>query len=119
MEHIMELINSNELEIIAFYPYTSIVINRLMEENHNYETKEAEFLQRFGSAMITKLNNEHPTIKWDNKVVIEFRVKNDIIGSKKQSSLFLGWKDNKWSLGLGMWQPDDFTAKYNKIFIEV
>jgi len=32
------------------------------------------------------------------------------------SALYVGYKDNVVSIGMGVWQPDDYTKKYNKTF---
>lgn len=107
-------LSEKEIELVAFYPYTSIVINKLVATNVNREREEDRDFILFANMVKNKMIIQQRDVMWDNKVVIEFRVKNNITTHNKVSSLFLGWKDGAWSLGLGMYQPfsNKESAKY-------
>jgi hypothetical protein len=105
---------AENFEIVAYYPYTSIVTNTILSQSHNYETPEHLFIQKFADEIkaqwLEKLN------VWDNKVVIEVREKRTKTHEKmfnRCSSFFIGYKDNIISIGLGMYQPDSYTSNGN------
>lgn len=95
--------NLEDYEIVAFYPYTSCVVTRILSQNHNYKTEEHDFLGRFGNAVLEQAiamgcHN-------DNKIVIELKYKHsDFI--LKHSNIFVGHYDNIWSIGLGVHQDE-------------
>lgn len=56
-------------------------------------------------------------IKNDNKIVIELRLKKDkfITDFIILGSIFLGSYDGRINLGIGVYQPDTYTQKYNQV----
>lgn len=103
-----------DYEVVAFYPYTSCVVTRILTQSHNYKTIEHDFLEVFGNAALAKAIEKgcHD----DNKIVIELkRKKLDVI--LKHSNIFVGHYDGLWSIGLGLYQ-DEWLQKNgaNKYF---
>lgn len=85
---------------VKFYPYTSIVMFTLLSQNHNYKTEEHDFLEILGNEI--KQLVEQRNIYWDNKVVIECKLKHLYPDQKATSSIFIGKYDGKWFVGLGV-----------------
>ena len=108
------IIESPNIVVEAFYPYTSIVTMRIAETNINYSKDTDELLQELLAKVRTALEEQLPQARWDNKVVIAFKAKAGFTAPYEEAStLYLGWKDNLIHLGLGMYQPDTYTWKYN------
>lgn len=106
------LLLQQDYQILAFYPYTSITFNRILQQNYNYKTEEHDLLEEFWNKMWKKA--EDLGCHFDNKIVLE--IKPTIKG--KHSSLFLGRKDGLISLGLSMTQDEWLEElKRNKYFI--
>lgn len=101
----------DSFKIVGYYPYTSFVSMRLLEQNHNYKTEEHDFLNEIGMCVRDKI--ESLDLRWDNKVVIELEHINTLNCYFKESNIFIGWCDGNWSLGLGVWQPDSYTKNLN------
>lgn len=91
------------LQPIKFYPYTSRVINRVLTQNHNYKTEEADFLEDLGNKLKTVIVSQG--IYWDNKVVIECKLTNTAQKSTC-GNIFIGKYDNLWSVGFGVMSDD-------------
>ena len=105
--HTLEfLFRSERFKIVAFYPYTSIVQDRLIEEDTGSETFFTKFANDIKSRAIEL------GCQWDNKVVVEIQP----IGKEQVSSLFIGYKDCIICAGLSLWQPDSYTKQFNKYF---
>ena len=107
------LTSSKSFDCVAFYPYTSIVIHRIAETNvvfktHQEYTQEENVLLAFYDAVCEKLAIDIPTARLENKIVIEIRLKMDSLASyaKGFGSLFVGYKDNNVSVGLGYFQDE-------------
>jgi len=100
-------LKADRFEIVAFYPYTSIVQNRILSQNHNYQTEEHEFLKEFHDGILNQAKTMG--IPEDNKVAYELKYKMDpSVKDYTMSNMFLGYKDNIISLGLVVWQPDGY-----------
>lgn len=100
-------LKADRFEIVAFYPYTSVVQNRILSQNHNYQTEEHEFLNEFHAEILKQA--DAMSIPQDNKVAYELKYKIDpSVKDYSISNLFLGYKDNIVSLGLAVWQPDGY-----------
>ena len=104
-------LKADYFDIIAFYPYTSIVHMRLLEQNHNYKTEEHDFIQSFADEIWVKA--EELGCKRDNKIVVEIKSKVLKDCFNINSSLFVGWHDGQISIGLSMYQPDSWTKENN------
>lgn len=110
------LLSYDEYEIVAFYPYTSIVTNRLVETNINYSQDTDELLEQLLMQVRHSLSAQLPQARWDNKVVIAFKIPALLkLQQEASSTLFLGSKDGMIHLGLGMYQPDSYTHNHNLI----
>lgn len=93
-------------DVVAFYPYTSVISNRILEQSHNYKTEEHDFIQKFADDIKSKA--EELDCEWDNKVVVEIQLRKSKLYNeqRKDSNLFVGYYDGKISIGLGVWLPD-------------
>lgn len=110
--HLIDFIN-DEFKVVAFYPYTSVVLCRFMEQSHNCKTEIDEDLDKFFSKYMEIAKKMGA--QFDNKVAIELVPKYELVnvGFEKKCHLFLGKYDGKVSVGLGLYQPDSWTKKYN------
>lgn len=97
---------------VAFYPYTSLVSNRILEQNHNYQVKDHDFIQKFGDECLELAVKAGA--KMDNKVVVELKYINENRHFTKVSNLFVGKYDGIICIGLGVWQPDEYVKQYNQ-----
>lgn len=115
IKNIENFLKLDNFDIVAFYPYTSVVIGRILEQNHNYETEEANLLTSFFNEVLKEFPKYN--IKNDNKIVVELRLKKDnfAVNFIKVGSIFLGYYDNKITLGIGVYQLDNYTQKYNQV----
>jgi len=100
-------------KIVAFYPYTSIICNKILGQDHNYKTEEHDFVQAFADAIALKA--KEIGIRMDNKVVIELQFIKSVMPNPC-SNIFVGYKDNLRHIGLGVWQPDEYTKESNQKF---
>lgn len=110
----LKFLLERDFKVVGFYPYTSIVSNRIIGQSHNHEVKMHHELNTFGSKVKTSAIDLGCV--WDNKVVVEIELLSNLIGNETKSNLFVGFKDNLISIGLSVFQPDDFTKKYNLKF---
>ncbi len=101
--------------VVGFYPYTSIVTCRILTKELFIKSKNDEFIQKFANEIEAKAIALG--CRMDNKVVIEIEYINTFGNFTKQSNLFVGYKDCTIAIGLGIWQPDSWTAEHNKRFI--
>lgn len=117
-KQIERFLNIEHYDVVGFYPYTSIVTNRLLSTNPNYETECDELLKSFYEKAMEKA--KALGCREDNKIAIELKpsvggnlnMLDDVISS----SIFVGYKDNTYSIGLSVFQPDLYVKKYNKKF---
>ena len=116
MKHAQFWMKPENFKVVGFYPYTSSVTNRIWEQSHNYKVQFHDEISAFGQAveaMAVEIG-----CRWDNKVVVELEFKGSDRFFNKHSNLFVGWYDGKWSIGMGVFQPDSYTQKYNQVFEE-
>jgi hypothetical protein len=112
MNHYKIWLQAKDFNIVAFYPYTSIVSTTILEQNHNYKTDEHDFIQAFADKIWKKA--EALGCRWDNKIVVELSLdKSNHDTFRIDSNIFVGWYDGKISIGLGIWQPDSWTKESN------
>ena len=110
-----------KFDIVEYFPYTSIVTMRIVETNPNHRTIFDEWLNNLWSEIEKWLQKEQG-IMADNKVAVKLVVKNNVFSRRSPSNdyldgaIYVGWKDNMVSIGFGVWQPDDYTKKYNRKF---
>jgi hypothetical protein len=116
-----ETLTLGNFKIVEYFPYTSIVTLRVVNTNPNYETPFDEWLNSLWKE-IEKWLEKEKGIMPDNKVAVKLVVKPEVYANREQSNDFLdgciyvGRKDGVVSIGFGVWQPDDWTKKYNKEF---
>lgn len=97
-------VNLRDLKPIRFYRYKSSTINRFFEistwrkeEKKKYK-EQLEFFESFKRKVLrykVLVDNKKYQIRWDNKVVIECKVKG------VDNTIFIGCFDETWSIGLG------------------
>ena len=115
MEEIKYWLKPENFEVVAYYPYTSIINLRFLSQSHNYKTVEHEMLNEFGNKIKEMAINKG--CRWDNKVVVELKYKNTmLVENSFTSNIFVGFKDGLIHVGLGYYQPDSYTKEHNVIF---
>ena len=116
-----ETLTLENFKIVEYFPYTSIVTLRVVNTGLNYETPFDEWLNDLWNNIERYLEREH-NIMPDNKVAVKLVVRPEKYANRKPNNDFLdgciyvGRKDGVVSIGFGVWQPDDWTKKYNKKF---
>jgi hypothetical protein len=92
---------------VNFYPYTSIVTNIIWEQSHNRITDDHKTIEEFAGKI--KSMAEAMGARWDNKVVVEIAY-TDLMNNPRyiQSNLFIGYKDGRIVIGLGVWMADSW-----------
>lgn len=115
------IVNLDNFKIVEYYPYTSVVTLRIVEENHNYKTKFDEWLDALWEQISECLTKVHK-IMVDNKVAVKLVVKDEVFSWREEGNyfnggvLYVGRYDGKVSIGLGVYQPWNHTKEYNKKF---
>ena len=111
-----DTLSLEDYKIVEYFPYTTIVVERIIEQNHNYPTIFDDFLNELWDEIEKTLETKHH-ITPDNKVAVKL-VPKERNGRKGFSfgSIYVGRKDGIISIGLGVWQPWDFTKDGNKKF---
>jgi hypothetical protein len=111
--HLFE--NQGEWEVVAYYPYTSIVTLRIYESQNFGEERDDEGF--YAQKLFEKYMQEAENLdcRRDNKAVIELKPKRMKRGKDypfaKDSSIFIGRYDGKVSIGLGVYIPYDSCAE--------
>lgn len=100
-------------DIVEYYPYTSMVGNRIVEQTYNRTTPFDGFLNDLWQDIENELREKHK-ITTENKCAVRLVSKENNIGTSFNGSLFIGLKDGIISVGLSLWQPWDFTKEHNK-----
>lgn len=104
-------------DVVGFYPYTSIVVNRIIESDYDIKRETDVMLKSFFDGAMMKA--ELLGCRLDNKIAIELRPiisKNNTLDDMVSSTIFVGYKDGRYSVGLSVFQPDSWTSKHNKKF---
>lgn len=108
----------DKFRIAEYFPYTSLVTMRVVEQNANYETPFDEWLDGLWNSIEKYLEKEYHIMP-DNKVAVKLVVNPEVFSNREPSNDFLdgciyvGRKDGVVSIGFGVWQPDDWTKKHN------
>ena len=90
---------------VRFYGYTSIVCNTIWEQSHNYKSEEHDMVQAFADIIEAKALALGAI--WDNKVVVEIQYQSTANQPEYvMSNLFVGYKDGRIVIGLGVWMAD-------------
>jgi hypothetical protein len=89
----------SKYRIVAMYRYTSVVQDRILEQNHNYKQDTDVYLDEFYNEILRRaLANG---CKDDNKIVFELAIAdNNPNVTSKSSNLFIGKYDGKVAMGL-------------------
>jgi hypothetical protein len=111
MEKLSWTLRAENFDVVGFYPYTTVVQNRLFEILHR-DAEAQPVLVKFVNEMWEKA--EALNCIADNKMAIEVRPNN--VKGDTTSTLYIGWYDGVISIGLSIWQPDAITKNYNKTF---
>lgn len=109
------MFNFNDWTVTGFYPYTSSVTNRIYEQNHNYKTKEHDWLDERWEQFWKQA--EEKNCRMDNKIVLQITKKETFLNHNSSPSpvLYIGKYDGRVSIGLGMYQ-DEWLKDRNKFF---
>jgi hypothetical protein len=99
--------------LVSFHPYTTFVTYVLMKSptnpsEHGYDKALISMCEE-----ILELA-EARGCRQDNKIAIGIQIPTD--PTSQSGKLFIGFYDNKWSIGLGIFQPDSTTRKCNIYF---
>lgn len=111
----------DKFKVVEYFPYTSIVTMRIVETDFSHENIFDKWLNSLWKE-IEKWLEKEKGIMPDNKVAVKLVVKDDVFSQRHPSNdylggcVYVGWKDNSVSIGFGVWQPDDYTKKYNRVF---
>ena len=107
----------DNFKIVEYYPYTSIVNLRIVESDRDGHSPFDEWLNSLWDE-ISKWLREEKEIEPDNKVAVKLVPKDPKLDANAylNSAIYVGYKDNVVSVGMGVWQPDSYTKKYNKTF---
>lgn len=107
----------DRFDIVEYYPYTSIVYLRIVESDREGHSPFDEWLNSLWDE-ISKWLRVEKNIWPDNKVAVKLVPKDPKLDANAflNSALYVGYKDNVVSIGMGVWQPEEYTKKYNKTF---
>lgn len=114
MKQFILFFKSEDWQITGFFPYTSLVCDSILAQNHNYKTDEHDFLDKIWKELWSKA--EQLGCQDDNKIVLQITKPNKMKGySSIDSIMYIGMYDGKISMGLGMWQ-DEWLRERNQYF---
>ncbi|MCL2312578.1 MAG: hypothetical protein FWC41_08880 [Firmicutes bacterium] len=105
--------NCNDIELLSYHRYPSCVRNTILSTNLNCKTPEDEWLTNFGKIILEKKLPKYK-VPFDNKIAIEFKPVYKEIG-EQPCSLWFGYKDNTYSIGLTAENKDGFPPIKIKI----
>lgn len=95
--------SDDNFEVIAFYPYPSVVLYRMSEYTELFGKKDGDrHVKQLFDGILKKAEAMKGKHLMDNKIAFKVRyVPTDTI-------LYIGYKDNTWSVGLSV------NQEYNK-----
>ena len=107
--NLMQMLDTSEIELLSFFRYPSCVRNVIISSS----TENDAWLKKFGDRILEEILPKYDAF-FDNKIVIEFRP--IVKKSEMVSSLFFGYKDNQYSIGLSVenkdgWMPHKLNKK--------
>lgn len=114
---LQDTLTLDRFDIVEYYPYTSIVYLRIVESDRDGHSPFDEWLNALWDE-ISKCLREEKNIWPDNKVAVKLVPKDPKLDANAylNSALYVGYKDNVVSIGMGVWQPEEYTKKNNKTF---
>lgn len=106
----MVYFNADKFDVEAYLPYPSVVHNRLNEYDDFYSKRGDRHVKQFFEQLREKVKNEQGKDYFDNKVAYRIRHK------ETGTVLWVGYKDNIWSIGLTAMNMDnpDRIIEFNK-----
>lgn len=114
---LQDTLTLDRFDIVEYYPYTSIVYLRIVESDRDGHSPFDEWLNSLWDEILKWLKVEK-NIWPDNKVAVKLVPKDPKLDANAflNTALFVGYKDNVVSIGMGVWQPEEYTKKYNRTF---
>jgi hypothetical protein len=114
---LQDTLTLDRFDIVEYYPYTSVVYLRIVESDREGHSPFDEWLNSLWDEILKWLRVEK-NIWPDNKVAVKLVPKDPKLDANAylNSALYIGYKDNVVSIGMGVWQPEEYTKKYNKTF---
>ena len=114
---LQDTLTLDRFDIVEYYPYTSIVYLRIVESDRDGHSPFDEWLNALWDE-ISKWLRVEKNIWPDNKVAVKLVPKDPKLDANAflNSALFVGYKDNVVSIGMGVWQPEEYTKEHNKTF---
>lgn len=111
MSEFKAFFHKEDWQVTGFYPYTSCVAIRICKQDHNYKTKDHDFLEDLWKYFWEKA--EALGCKDDNKIVLQITFPNKVM--LYPPVLYIGKYDGQVSLGLSLHQ-DEWLKDRNKSF---
>lgn len=114
---LQDTLTLDRFDIVEYYPYTSVVYLRIVESDREGHSPFDEWLNSLWDE-ISKWLRVEKNIWPDNKVAVKLVPKDPklVANTYLNSALYVGYKDNVVSIGMGVWQPEEYTKKYNRTF---
>jgi len=114
---LQDTLTLDRFDIVEYYPYTSVVYLRIVESDRDGHSPFDEWLNSLWDEILKWLKVEK-NIWPDNKVAVKLVPKDPKLDANAflNSALYVGYKDNVVSIGMGVWQPEEYTKKYNRTF---
>lgn len=114
---LQDTLTLDRFDIVEYYPYTSVVYLRIVESDRDGRSPFDEWLNSLWDE-ISKWLRVEKNIEPDNKVAVKLVPKNPKLDANAflNSALYVGYKDNVVSIGMGVWQPGEYTKEYNRTF---
>lgn len=97
----MTLLNADHFTVEAYLPYPSVVRDKLNEYDEFIRPSGDRHVKLFFEQICEKVKNIYCRDYFDNKIA--FRVRHNETGT----ILYVGYKDNTWSIGLTAVNMDD------------
>lgn len=114
---LQDTLTLDNFKIVEYYPYTSVVYLRIVESDRDGHSPFDEWLNALWDEILKWLRDEKK-IEPDNKVAVKLVPKDPKLDANAflNSALYVGYKDNVVSIGMGVWQPEEYTKEYNRTF---
>ena len=114
---LQDTLTLDRFDIVEYYPYTSVVYLRIVESDRYGHSPFDEWLNALWDEILKWLRDEKK-IEPDNKVAVKLVPKDPKLDANAflNSALYVGYKDNVVSIGMGVWQPEEYTKEYNRTF---
>ena len=95
--------SDDTFEVLAFYPYPSVVLHRMSEYTELFEQKGGDrHVKQLFDGILKKAETMKGKRLMDNKIAFK------VLYVPTNTILYIGYKDNTWSVGLSV------NQEYNK-----